>query len=300
VIALKGFAVTQFRQTRKTDGLEMNHDALKALLEWYAEAGVDQAVDEVALNRFMPAVAPESALVAGPESPVARLVVSQSTRQPVAEASRTPAVHSLLEPEAAISDARLRAASAEALDDLRQRLETFEGCGLKKTASRLVFGDGTPGSRVMLVGEAPGADEDREGRPFVGRSGELLEKMLAAIGLSRQAVYTANVVPWRPPGNRTPTQQETAACLPFVKRQIELVAPDILVCLGGPCAQTLLGQREGVLKLRGNWFEYRCGERVIRALVTLHPDYLLRHPLHKRLAWQDLLALKEALQTHTV
>ncbi len=147
----------------------------------------------------------------------------------------------------------------------------------------------------MFVGEAPGYDEDISGKPFVGRSGKLLDLMMAAIGLDRTHAYIANVVPWRPPGNRTPTPQETAICLPFIRRQIELANPDILVCLGGPAMQTLLGIKEGITRSRGRWFPYDTGTREIRALATFHPAFLLRSPLQKRFAWRDFLALKKAL-----
>jgi DNA polymerase len=158
-----------------------------------------------------------------------------------------------------------------------------------------VFADGDPQSHVMFVGEAPGYDEDIVGRPFVGRSGKLLDRMMAAIGLDRTSAYIANVVPWRPPGNRTPTPQETAICLPFIRRQIELADPDILVCLGGPAMQTLLGIKDGITRSRGRWFSYQTGCREIRALATFHPAFLLRSPLQKRFAWRDFLALKKAL-----
>jgi uracil-DNA glycosylase family 4 len=145
------------------------------------------------------------------------------------------------------------------------------------------------------VGEAPGSEEDRQGLPFVGPSGKLLDRMLAAIGLDRTSVYIANIVPWRPPGNRTPTPQESAICLPFILRQIALVDPDVLVCLGGPSATTLLGITDGILKVRGRWFPFDAGVREVRAMPTLHPAYLLRQPLQKRLAWRDFLAIKKAL-----
>jgi uracil-DNA glycosylase len=148
---------------------------------------------------------------------------------------------------------------------------------------------------VMFVGEAPGREEDLEGLPFVGRSGQLLDRMMAAIGLDRTSAYIANIIPWRPPGNRTPTPQEAAICLPFILRQIELSHAEILVCLGGPSAQALLGAKEGILKTRGRWFPYLAGSREMRAMATLHPAYLLRQPLQKRLAWRDLLMLKKAL-----
>ncbi len=166
---------------------------------------------------------------------------------------------------------------------------------MRATATQLVFADGNPQARVMFVGEAPGYEEDRTGKPFVGRSGKLLDRMMAAIGLDRSKAYIANVVPWRPPGNRTPTPQETAICLPFIRRQIELADPDILVCLGQPATQTLLGTREGITRTRGRWFKYDTGTREIRAIATLHPAYLLRQPLQKRLAWRDFLAIKKAL-----
>ena len=162
-------------------------------------------------------------------------------------------------PEVAVMAAREAATSAKSLDELRALLENFQGCALRATATQLVFADGNPQGRVMFVGEAPGYEEDMTGKPFVGRSGKLLDRMMAAIGLDRSKAYIANVVPWRPPGNRTPTPQETAICLPFIRRQIELADPDILVCLGQPATQTLLGTREGITRTRGRWFKYDTG-----------------------------------------
>ena len=186
--------------------------------------------------------------------------------------------------------------SANDLDTLRSVMAEFDGCPLKRTATQLVFADGVPGSRIMFVGEAPGADEDRIGRPFVGRAGQLLDRMLAAIGLDRGSVYIANVVPWRPPGNRTPTPQETQVCLPFMERQIELADPEFLVCLGASALRTLLGVETGIKRARGSWFAYRRGSgREIRAFATYHPAYLLRQPAEKRLAWADMRALAAAL-----
>jgi DNA polymerase len=198
-------------------------------------------------------------------------------------------------PEAAVMAAREAARSAASLEELRAILHRFEGCALRTTATQLVFADGNPQAHVMFVGEAPGRDEDLAGLPFVGRSGKLLDRMMASIGLDRKSAYIANIVPWRPPGNRTPTPQESAICLPFIRRQIELADPDVLVCLGGPSAQTLLNVKDGILKTRGRWFRYQTGSREIRALATLHPAYLLRQPLQKRLAWRDFLAVKKAL-----
>jgi DNA polymerase len=191
--------------------------------------------------------------------------------------------------------AREAAKTAASLEELRAILERFEGCALRNTASRLVFADGNPQARVMFVGEAPGRDEDIEGLPFVGRSGKLLDLMMKAIGLDRTSAYIANIIPWRPPGNRTPTPQESAICLPFILRQIELANPEVLVCMGGPSAATLLNVKEGILKTRGRWLKHHAGTREIRAIATLHPAYLLRQPLQKRLAWRDFLAIKKAL-----
>jgi len=191
--------------------------------------------------------------------------------------------------------AREAAKSATTMQELRAILAGFEGCALKSTARQLVFADGNPSARVMFVGEAPGRDEDIEGLPFVGRSGKLLDRMLTAIGLDRASVYIANIVPWRPPGNRTPTPQESAICLPFTLRQIELADPDVLVCLGNPSTQTLLATSEGITKTRGRWFPFHTGTREIRLIPTFHPAFLLRSPVNKRFAWRDFLAIKKAL-----
>jgi DNA polymerase len=198
--------------------------------------------------------------------------------------------------EAVVMVAREAAGAAETLDALRETLATFEGCNLRFTATNLVFSDGNPQARIMFVGEAPGLEEDLQGVPFVGRSGQLLDRMLAAIGLDRTVVYIANVIPWRPPGNRTPTPQETEICRPFIERQIILADPDFLVLLGGASTKQLFQTSEGILKLRGKWRPYNTGRREIRAIATLHPAYLLRQPLQKRLAWRDLLMLKRELR----
>lgn len=266
--------------------------ALLALLDFYVEAGVDIALDEEPRDRLAdtaegagqpPAPSPRSERALTGQLPVQRI-----------EGRALP-----LSPDDAAHAARERAKRVESLAELEALLAGFEGCGLRVTAKNLVFADGNPDGRVMFVGEAPGGDEDRIGKPFVGRSGQLLDRMLAAIGLDRTGVYIANVVPWRPPGNRTPTPQELAVCKPFIEKQIELADPDILVCLGGPSAQSLLNVKDGVLKTRGRWFPYQTGRREIRALATLHPAYLLRQPLQKRLAWRDFRALKRALDAPT-
>jgi len=208
-----------------------------------------------------------------------------------------PAATRLVSSDEALASARTLAAGAATLEELQAALARFEGCDLRKTATNLVFADGNPASRVMLLGEAPGADEDRQGRPFVGVSGQLLDRMLAAIGLDRGSVYISNILFWRPPGNRTPTPAEVAACLPFVERHIQLVEPTHLLLLGALAAKTLVASNEGILKLRGRWFELQpLGlPAPVPALATLHPAYLLRQPAQKRLAWRDLLAFRAAL-----
>ncbi|HEY6023673.1 MAG TPA: uracil-DNA glycosylase [Pseudolabrys sp.] len=259
-------------------------DAARDLLAFYAEAGVDALVGEEPVDRF-----------AAAEPPPPPVRIAQPVTPPDREARGQSVGAAPLAPDEAAMAARAAAKNAKTLEELRGILDKFDGCALKATATQLVFADGNPQARVMLVGEAPGRDEDIEGLPFVGRSGKLLDRMLAAIGLDRSSVYIANIVPWRPPGNRTPTPQESQICLPFILRQIELADPDLLVCLGGPSAQTLLGIKEGITKTRGRWFKFDTGKREIRAMPTFHPAFLLRSPLQKRFAWRDFLAIKKAL-----
>ena len=263
---------------------------IKQLLAFYLEAGVDCALTDEPVNRLTdPDVAPAPAKAEPREAPPSRSMM-QAPAVVASPRAETAA------PEAAIQSAREAARTAPSLEALRALLETFDGCALKSTATRLVFADGNPQARIMFVGEAPGREEDIEGLPFVGRSGKLLDRMIAAIGLDRTSAYIANVIPWRPPGNRTPTPQETQICLPFIQRQIELVNPDVLVTLGNPSTQTLLSTREGIMKTRGRWSDYDTGTRTIRALATFHPAYLLRSPSYKRMAWLDLRAVAKALE----
>jgi len=275
--------------------------AARELIAFYLDAGVDALLGEEPVNRMADDIAPQrlgAAFSSAAEDKTARRVRSESLL-PIAgsqAAQQRPQLGAApASPDAAVMVAREAAKNATTLDDLRALLADFEGCALRATATQLVFADGNPQSRVMFGGEAPGYDEDIVGRPFVGRSGKLLDRMMAAIGLDRTSCYIANVVPWRPPGNRTPTPQETAICLPFIRRQIELADPDFLVCLGGPAMQTLLAIKEGITRSRGRWFPYDTGSREIRALATFHPAFLLRSPLQKRFAWRDFLALKKAL-----
>ena len=259
---------------------------VRQLLAFYLEAGVDCALTEEPVNRLSD---PDTVPVVGATTAL-KAVRTIPAAIPATRSEATPA------PDAAIASAREAARTAPSLEVLRDLLENFDGCMLKSTATRLVFADGNPRARVMFVGEAPGREEDIEGLPFVGRSGKLLDRMIAAIGLDRSKAYIANVIPWRPPGNRTPTPQETQICLPFIQRQIELVDPDVLVTLGNPSTQTLLSTREGIMKTRGRWFDYDTGSRTIRAIATFHPAYLLRSPSYKRMAWQDLRAIAKALE----
>ncbi|WP_434721824.1 uracil-DNA glycosylase [Mesorhizobium sp. RIZ17] len=291
------------------------------LLAFYASAGVDEALEDAPINRFAEAVAksaerrpaerapaaprrearpespttperaPEPAKTPNPPAPLSGLDASNIPDAP----ARVPAA--AVPDEAQAAAARQLAARATTLDELRQHMAAFDGCNLKFTAKNLVFADGNPNADLMLVGEAPGRDEDLEGLPFVGRSGRLLDRMLAAIGLDRNSAYIANVIPWRPPGNRTPTPHETEICRPFIERQIELVNPKVLVNLGGPSAKTLLNTTEGILRLRGNWRVHTTASGIaIPAMPTLHPAYLLRTPAHKKLAWRDFLEVKAKLR----
>jgi uracil-DNA glycosylase len=270
--------------------------AARALLAFYREAGVDALVGETPVDRLAGEPAPAAPVQ---EAPVQRDSAAEAPRPAPARAPDLPPQPkpAPLPPDAAVMAAREAARSAGSLAELRAILDSFEGCSLRATATQLVFADGDPAARVMFVGEAPGRDEDLEGLPFVGRSGKLLDRMMAAIGLDRSSVYIANIVPWRPPGNRTPTPQESSICLPFTLRQIELADPDVLVCMGQPATQTLLNLAEGITRTRGRWFPYHTGTREIRAIATFHPAYLLRQPLQKRLAWRDFLAIKKALAT---
>lgn len=254
------------------------------LLAFYLEAGVDCALAEEPFDRL-------SEIEAEP-APAPRRIVPLTPAPALTAAPQTDLAPA---PDAAIESARELAPKAKTLEELRGLLEAFDGCALKATATKLVFGDGNPQARVMFVGEAPGRDEDLQGIPFIGRSGKLLDLMLASIGLDRTKAYIANVIPWRPPGNRDPSPHETQMCLPFIKRQIELVDPDIVVCLGKPSSQAVLDLKDGIMRTRGRWFDYNTGTRTIRAMPTFHPAYLLRQPIYKRMTWKDLRTIQSAL-----
>ena len=268
---------------------------LEGLLRFYAEAGVDTPLSETPIDRFAtpePATTKPTARPA-PESTAGS--ASESSNAAVPAARPVQAAQDLPD-SGQIALAREAASQASTLEELRERLANFDGCRLKFTAKNLCFADGDPNSDIMFIGEAPGRDEDIEGLPFVGKSGQLLNRMIEAIGLERENVYIANTIPWRPPGNRTPTPLETELCRPFIERQIELAAPKILVALGGPAAKALTGATEGILRLRGNWQLHRTRSGVeIPVMPTLHPAYLLRASAQKRLAWRDFLAVKMKL-----
>ncbi|MET0157410.1 MAG: uracil-DNA glycosylase family protein [Methyloceanibacter sp.] len=253
----------------------MERKAVQALLDWYQAMGADEAIGEAPVDRFAPASAPRPRPAAANEEPPPPIRVSA--------------------PAPKAGPGADEAGKAATMAELEALVARYEGCALKRTAKSLCFARGRDGARVMFIGEAPGRDEDLQGKPFVGRAGQLLDRMLGAIGLGEDDVYITNTVYWRPPGNRTPTPEEVEACAPFLARQIELNAPDVLVLLGNAAAQSLLGLNEGIMRLRGKWLIYASGEREIAALATLHPAYLLRNPEAKRLAWRDMLALKERL-----
>ncbi|MBC2858268.1 uracil-DNA glycosylase family protein [Stappia sp. 28M-7] len=289
--------------------------ALEALLDFYISAGADGWLEldpadafalseaprpsmQAASGRAAPAAMPPAA----PAAPARQMPPkSAPPMQPApAHAPGAPVGGAAVVPgDEVVVAAREAARSAATLDELRDTLARFDGCNLKLTAKSLVFADGPADAKVMFVGEAPGREEDARGLPFVGRSGQLLDRMLEAIGLARGEVYITNVVPWRPPGNRTPSPQETEICKPFILRQIELVQPKVLVFLGGASAKALTGVQDGILRLRGRWLELPLGPAAqgvtIRAMATLHPAYLLRSPVQKRYAWRDFLAIKAAL-----
>jgi DNA polymerase len=257
-----------------------------ALLQWYLEAGVDECIDDAPRDYFV-----QPAIVASVGAP------AQSTPQAAqAKPAQAPLHHNA---SAASATARELADRCTTLAELEEAVRAFEGCAIKRTANKTVFSDGNPAAKVMIIGEAPGAQEDMQGIPFCGPSGALLDKMLASIGLDRSCVYISNTVFWRPPGNRQPLPEETAACLPFVEKHIALINPSLLILAGGTAAITLLRSDLSISRLRGKFYEYTnpyLGTPVQTAL-TYHPSYLLRTPAHKRAAWQDLLMMKAFMET---
>jgi uracil-DNA glycosylase len=260
-----------------------------ALLQFYADIGIDDVVGDEALDRtkIPETVLPMVSAAAGAASGTA---TAPTADEPVAGASMG-AVE-------ALAEAKTLAAAAQTLEELREAIANFKGLAIKRTATQMVFASGNPAARIMLVGDVPGADEDRLGKPFAGIEGQLLDKMLAAIGLNRdEHIYISNVMNWRPPGNRAPDAAEIAISLPFIERHIELVNPAVVIFMGGAAAQALLHSKQSITRLRGRWQTYKTAqmEQPVQALCMLHPGYLLNSPQQKGLAWSDLLQLKEKL-----
>jgi uracil-DNA glycosylase len=272
-----------------------NLSALESL-RWQLDAGIDETIGNEPHNRFAEvADAPVTLTEAPPPTPAPN--VAPKPAVPAKPDPTKAAVKAAAVAEDQLHDACQLAGEAKNLDELKQALEKFDGCPLKKTATNLVFGDGAEDAKVVFIGEGPGAEEDRQGLPFVGPAGQLLDRMMASIGLSREQAFISNTVFWRPPGNRTPTTAEAAVCLPFVERMIELIDPQMLVVLGGPAAKSLLAETAGIGRLRGRWFEYATPRlsRPVPTMALYHPAYLLRSPSHKRETWADLLAIQEKL-----
>jgi uracil-DNA glycosylase len=264
-----------------------DREAALALLRWYVEMGADEAIGVEPEDRLAPPPA-------GIPPPAIPAPIRGQAPRPVPAAPPAALTEALGE---AAQSARRLASGADSVAALAALVAGFDGCPLKRTATNTVFIDGNPAAPVMIIGEAPGADEDRIGRPFVGRAGQLLDRMLAAIGLDRSGVLITNVIYWRPPGNRTPTAAEIASCLPFVFRLIGLVHPKVLVLSGGTAAGALLAQSQGITRLRGRWFELAVPglDQPVPTLPMFHPSFLLRTPERKREAWRDLLSLRARL-----
>ena len=278
-----------------------DRNELIAMLAWQLEMGVDEVLLDHPQAGALPlrlgqllAVAP----LAGDKG-VSQTVMSGAAPQPP-EAVKM-ANPDLVNSEAIALEDKIIAdgaalAGITSLVDLQSAMAKLDDCSLKHTASNLCFADGNPGARLMIIGEAPGRDEDRMGVPFVGADGQLLDKMIASIGLDRTSVYLTNLLPWRPPGNRSPTDEETAMLLPWLFRHVQLAKPEFVLLLGGAAAKLVLGSHDGIMKLRGRWRDVDFGDGVPRpVLASLHPAYLLRSPAQKRLAFEDLLLLAKRL-----
>lgn len=306
-------------ESAKISADDLSFEDARSLLAWQVEMGVDEAVAESACDRFAETKPHDKLLRTAPaqtapsSAPPAAAPSSSRpspTSSPAAASSASLPRPPLLRPQPAadistdeaVMAARYQARECQDLDALRSVMSEFTGCALSATAKQLVFADGNPQAKLMLIGEAPGRDEDLQGLAFVGRAGQLLDRMLAAIGFERhaedaaRAAYITNVVPWRPPGNRNPTPGELAVCRPFIERHVELVNPDIVLLLGGVAAKELLNTQTGIMRLRGTWRELKTAEHSFRAMATFHPAFLLRQPGQKRQAWHDLLAVQAALE----
>lgn len=261
----------------------LTQDETLSVLRWLTEAGADEAIAENPIDRL--SAAPPMAKPRMPQAPAA-------APRPVNVAAAAAAVSLGTAPGAA----RALAQSCTTLAELKAAISGFDGCDLKRSATNTVFADGNPDGRIMLIGEAPGREEDAQGLPFVGRAGQLLDRMLGSIGLDRTKVYITNVMPWRPPQNRDPSPEEAATCLPFLQRHIELAKPELLILLGAVSMRHVLGITDGIMRRRGKWEVYQTPARAIPVMPTLHPAYLLRQPAAKRLAWRDLVAIAEKIE----
>ena len=282
----------------------LNKAEIIDLLRQQSNAGCTDVLAEMPINHYATASEPPRAAndINGMQEKPQRMPTTPA--EPSTPSASKP---KLAQPQPAQADAQADtqasqeratalAAAADSLEALQAAMADFDGCALKATAKNLVFSDGVADAKIMLIGEAPGQDEDRQGKPFVGRSGQLLDAMLAAIGLTREKnLYIANVVPWRPPGNRTPSIDEIALCKPFIRRHIDLLQPDILLLVGNISNKSLLETTTGITKLRGQWQDYDMAGKMVKALPLLHPAYVLRRPETKADMWADLCRLKKEL-----
>lgn len=274
------------------------------LLQWYLEAGVDECIEDAPVNRFAVKEPPAQPVVVAlppvtPATPAPTAALRAAFPPPSFAAGAAPLSHS---PAAAAAQARQMAESCQTLEELYDAIRQFDGLSIKKSAKNTVIADGNPEARVMVIGEAPGAQEDLEGIPFCGPSGKLLDDMFAAIGLDRQSFYISNTLFWRPPGNRTPSSEELFVCRPFVEKHIALIRPALLVLVGGTAAASLLETTTGITRLRGKQYEYRTPylPDPIPVSVLFHPSYLLRQPAAKQQAWADLLAMRGWLKGYNI
>jgi DNA polymerase len=289
-----------------TEATDIPPSLLDVLL-FYAEAGCDEAIGEVPVDRTsLPAPAPRPAATASASLPADRgnpVAAARPAPPPTAAATpgRPPPMPPAAAPRAVLSAQEVESAASRAaaachsIAELEAAIKAFDGCGLKATATNTVIARGNPAAPLMIIGEAPGRDEDAQGKPFVGESGQLLDRMLKAIGRDESNVYISNILFWRPPGNRDPSSEEILACKPFVERLIALARPKLIACAGKHAAATLLGTTQGITRIRGRWQEYRRDDFAVPAMPLLHPAYLLRQPGVKREAWRDMLMLAEKL-----
>lgn len=288
-----------------------------SMLQFYAQAGVVDLLDDDPIDRYADTIKQLDARKAKKAAQMDQMLSSNKARadnirpqsstspqtqhpaQPLAQRPAQPPVQAsttlAVPDQAAMKETQALAQSAKTIEELGAIIKSYKGCNLCHSAKNTVFADGNPDAPVMLIGEAPGRDEDMHGIPFVGPAGQMLDKMLAAISLDRTSCYISNIIPWRPPGNRTPVAHEIELCRPFVERHIQLAQPKILIFMGNVSTKTLLNTNKGILSIRGKWDTYKIGEEAVPAMPTLHPAYLLKNPVAKRNAWHDLLAIQAKL-----